>query len=98
MKNKFTFKKHIRTGKYRSFEKELTDIKLNTKITGSISEETGVYRIGLIVRDLSGKNPNCCWKWIFLATKFDSEKDARVFLNKNIDRIMEKYELHPLGS
>ena len=61
----FTFKKHAKTGRYRSFDYNHTDIKLKGKVVGSINEgtESTVFRLRLrrrkrkkIQRRLSGSD------------------------------------------
>lgn len=96
---KFTFKKYIPTGRFRSFEEECGDIKLNKVTVGSITEqrEDGKYRIGLMVLKediMEDGNPNCVWKWIWLKYKGTSWNDAKSFVNTFYKEIQEKYNIY----
>lgn len=94
---KFTFKKHPKSGQYRSFQKDYTDVKLGGKDVGSIAEQSDcTYQMGLIIEDPNSKNDNCKWKWIFLKARAVDEKAAREFLNLRFDEINAKYKLHPI--
>jgi len=97
----FTFKKHIYQGQYASFERDYTDIKLKKKVVGNIVEiRNGYYQVGFMVvkQDiLEDKNPNCEWRWIFLAKTFSNEKEAREFVNFGYEKIIKKYNLYCLG-
>ena len=76
---KFTFKKHIPEGRYRSFELGQTDIKVKKKVCGSISESrhhTG-WKVSFQVKDSSKTHG---WKWIFFKKIFETEQEARDFV------------------
>lgn len=81
---KFTFKKQIATGRYRSFEKDQTEIKLNKKMCGLIDEtENGKYRMSfMVLKDKPDNNPNCEWKWVRVKPLFNSEEEARQWVTK----------------
>jgi hypothetical protein len=94
---KFTFKKFIPTGRYRSFEKDSTDIKLKGRICGHISEtEHTTYRICFVVpktKEEIGEGTNCVWKWLFLKKQYPSENDAREWIIKNADLIRGTFNI-----
>jgi len=94
---KFTFKKVSRDGRYSSFNKKWTDIKLNKKICGYLTKEANkkwVVRF-MIVKDENNTddNLNCDWKWIRFAIRFETEEGARTWLNIKADYICERYNL-----
>jgi len=93
----FTFKKYIRTGRYRSFELSSTDIKLKGKMVGSISETRGNgYGVGFMIKKEKTENDPCPFKWIFLKKRFLTEPEARDFIKKHEVAIKEGYDLHSL--
>jgi len=95
---KFTFKTTKPTGRYRSFESALHDIKLNKKIVGSILDKVP-YTIGFTINKkdiMENGNPNCCWRWVRLKKEFTSLQEAKDFLNANIDRLLKQFDLHPI--
>lgn len=89
---KFTFKKDIVDTWSCT---EATIIKYNKREIGYIesyySEVNKKYYIMLQVyaseRALE-KNPNCPWMWGTIKTRFNSEPEARLWLNENIDHIL----------
>ncbi|MAO08101.1 MAG: hypothetical protein CL596_05245 [Alteromonas sp.] len=87
---KFSFKKHAPTGRYRSFENSYWDIKIKGRQVGNIWEKDyGTYfRIGLMVKKGDG------FKFIYLKAKPKTIEKAKDFLNRNFDRILERYDLH----
>lgn len=96
---KFTFKTDKPTGRYRSFEKNYHHIKYNKVEVGYI-DDIEPYRIRLQAMkteeeleekgdDVSNRN----WKWIVLARKNNSVKEAKEWLNENKDIIFAKYNL-----
>ncbi len=90
---KFTFKTEKSTGRYRSFYPDNHIIKLNKQQVGTISQKDGAWGISLeIEQDKTDADP-CDFKWIRLARKDDSLQDAKDFLNRNIDTILQKYKL-----
>ena len=92
---KFTFKKTIREGQYRSFEKDHTTIKLNKKEVGYISEvEPGLYRAYFAVKKERTKEDPAPFKWIYIRKVFESEKAAREFIKENNDKIQTNLNLH----
>lgn len=95
---KFTFKTTKSTGQYRSFYKDLNEIKLNKKCVGTINEDgTSEFTITLqvIKKDImEDNNPNCTWKNVTFKNKFKSKQDAKDFLNKNIEKITKQFEIY----
>ena len=103
---KFTFKKVIYTGKWKSFQAETHEIKVNKIQVGSIykvknvgfsSEDEGKFKIILQVNKkdiMEDNNPNCTWKNITLVGRFNTAQEAKEFLNRNVNKITEKYDLH----
>lgn len=85
---KFTFKKNVPIGQFRSFEKFSTDIKLNGKIVGLINEGDGFnnWSVRLRLKDESALG----WKWARLKARFESEAKAREFLNENFETLLNK--------
>ena len=97
---KFTFKTHKPTGKYRSFQKEEHDIKLDKKVVGSIFETDDrkfVLRFMIEKKNINEDgNRNCSWRWIQLTHRAETLQDAKTFLNEHIEQILTKYNLHKL--
>lgn len=88
---KFTFKKHIAVGRYRSFELDQTDIKIKRKEVGLIAQErNNGYCIRFTIVDEASATG---WKWITLKRRFSDEGEARAFLNEHINAILRKYDL-----
>jgi len=92
---KFTFKRNNPVGRYRSFEMIQTDIKIKRKICGSINESTNGWKISIMVKGSPKHNPNCNWRHIIFKKRFETEKEARDFLNSEVcHSALEKYEIH----
>ena len=91
---KFTFKKVPRTGRFRCFEREETEIKLNKKIVGSISEGKDTWYIRFAIKKNPTEKEPAPFKWITLKYKPDDEADAREFIRKHNDEIQKRYDLH----
>lgn len=108
---KFTFKKVIHEGRWRSFQPESHKIKFNKEIVGDISQirnigicnqrsDDGKFKIRLMVNKkdiMEDGNPNCVWKNIFLHDRFDTAQEAKDFLNTHIKTITTQYRLHTRG-
>lgn len=98
-----TFKKHIPTGKYSSFESEYHDIKRNKKIVGSISEASPLsnvlneekFSIRFMIKSDENKSG---WKWITLKKKSSTAEEARKFVKKYEVFLQNKYDLYELNS
>lgn len=92
---KFTFKTVTPTGKWKSFDKNQYLIKYNNEEVGRITDNEWKIKLTIIKDDInSDGNPNCTWKWITLGKKSESLQEAKDFLNQNIDKILEKYNLY----
>jgi len=95
-KMKFTFRKDIPEGAYRSFQLEIHEIKLNKKIVGYISKGKSIsgFGISLAIKQLRTEQTPAAFKWVRLKKRFEKAEEARVFLNDHIDKIIVKYDLH----
>jgi len=92
---KFTFKKTIHEGRYRSFEKDHTAIKLDKKEVGYIQENLdGSYRISLAVKQIPTKENPAPFRWIHLKKKSKSEKEARELIKRGEAEIQRIYDLY----
>ena len=98
MKCKFTFKKASKSGKYSSFYPNRTALKIKGKVVGEIYQNdiAGKYKIQFAVNIPAVNNPNCQWSWRFFNKEFDTEKEAREWINSKeiIEYIFNKYDLH----
>lgn len=90
MQNRFTFKDNHPTGRYRSFDRMHSDIKLKRKTCGTIHElpEFDNWSIRFMVKSPDG------FKWITLKYKPKSLKEAKEFLRNNTQAILDKFDLH----
>ena len=101
MKQKFTFKKDkLPSGRYRSFDlARQTYIRLNGKECGmfaydeSFGDKTVVFIRFKIKREVTPEW-SCRWEWTTLEHKPESEKEAREYVNNNIDRILSSFDLY----
>ena len=92
---KFTFKKHERTGKYCSFQQKSSDVKLNKKVVGTISEVNfDEWRVSFAIKKEKTKEDPAPFKWLRLKKVCKSEDDIREFVNKYADQLQEKYDFH----
>lgn len=69
-----------------------TDIKHDKKVVGMIvgpnwQSPDNLWRVRLVVLD---EKEHCGWKWITLKKTFDTEPDARVFLNQHVTALVAK--------
>lgn len=91
----FTFKKYKRVGKWRSFERNNTDIKLKKQQVGRIFEmENGEYKVSFSIKKEITKKDPAPFKWIRLKKTCNTEKDAREFIKKFSPAIQKKYDLY----
>lgn len=92
---KFTFKTEEPTGNFKSFYRPMHLIKLNKKEVGTIApDKPHKIRLTVMKADINEDgNPNCEWKWITLAHKSETLKEAKDFINANADAILNKYHL-----
>ena len=93
---KFTFKKHQRTGRYRCFQLNHTDIKIGGRMVGQISETKDEgWRIGFTVKkEVTEKHP-APFRWIFLKKKAQTEENARNIVIGLTEQIQGKFDLYP---
>lgn len=92
---KFTFKKYARTGSYRSFQKKYSDIKLNKKKVGTISEiESGEYRISFAVKKEKTVKDPAPFKWVRINKSFRNENGAREYIKLHDEAIMKRLNLY----
>ena len=94
-KSKFTFKTESPTGPYKSFNEVFHYIKLKKIKRGSIDDKSPHYIRLMVIKNniMEDNNPNCIWKWIILAHRSNSVADAKMWLNENIEALLEKYNL-----
>lgn len=91
----FTFKKHKATGRYASFEKEYSDIKLKKKVVGTIHEiEGGKRKVRFMVKKQPTKEEPAPFLWITVTKTFYDEEEARTWCKQNIKLIQEKLDLY----
>jgi len=95
---KFTFKKTINTGRYRSFELDYTNIKLGGKIVGTIGEtrDSHGYKIRFMIKKEETKEKPSPFKSIFFKKLFSTEEEAREYIKTFNDQIQEKFDLYQL--
>lgn len=91
----FTFKTNRQTGPYRSFFKPSHYIKWKKEMIGTIDDDDFTIRLKVhkTVEDLR-KGPNCDFKWIKLTARPASLQDAKEFLNKHCDEILQKFDIY----
>jgi len=96
---KFTFKTENPTGKYRAFFDPHIYIKIDKKVCGTIDSRSPFkIRLMVIKKDLmEDGNENCIWKWIVLKKKSESIKEAKDYLNENIELIRKQFALYCLN-
>jgi hypothetical protein len=94
--SKFTFKTTYPEGKYRAFSSSYHEIKLDKKVVGTITDDH-LPRVKLMVMKSNvelSSNPNCKWEWVTLKGNHETIQHAKDFVNKHIDAILDKFELH----
>lgn len=88
---KFTFKKDAAETGLAAVGRPYpnTFIKLGGKKVGVIaapiwSSPDKLWRVQLMVnKTVTDDNPNCSWKWRVLKMKFETEPEARAFIQQN---------------
>jgi hypothetical protein len=92
----FTFKTIKPTGRYKSFDSDIIEIKRNKKLVGNISPDKP-FKIRLhVIKDginFKDNNPNCDWKWITLKKESNSIEEAKQFLKDNFEEINKNFSL-----
>jgi len=93
---KFTFKTIKPTGRWKSFEHNINEIKIKGKVVGVIRDEKPYkIRLQVIKKDImEDNNANCEWKWITLKKESESLQEAKDFLNKYVSEINNKYKIY----
>ena len=104
-KYNISFKKHPKnTGLMTvGYSNPNVDIKLNKKVIGEIigpnwNTKDDKWRICFSVMKKESEiralnnNPNCSWKWVEIAKKFDTENEAREYIKKCFNSLFDKYE------
>ena len=92
---KFTFKKYVPVGRYKSFELDQTDIKLNKKVIGTINQQRGEgYKISFAIKISPTKEKPAPFKWVRAKKIFGSEKEARQFVIENNEKIQTTLDLY----
>lgn len=92
---KFTFKKTIHVGRYRSFEKDHTVIKLQKKEVGYIQQIDGYkYKIRFAIKKDSTKKNPAPFKWVKIKRIFDNENSARDWIKENENLIQRSLDLY----
>jgi len=97
---KFTFKRHEKKGKYRSFQEDNTDIKLNKKVVGTIhelshlSKERGKYKVLFAVKKEKTKKSPAPFKWARVKQLFPDEESAREWIQNNSEKIQKQLDLY----
>ena len=95
MTHKFTFKKTIREGRYRAFQRHHTTIKLQGKEVGYINEsDFKVYVVRFAVKQKPTRKDPAPFHWIRFKKKFKSEGEAREHIKKFEAEIQERYDLY----
>ena len=97
---KFSFKseKPKGYGRWNWLHETENIIKLNGKKIGNIDNKEP-FKIRLAIekdKDNDDGNPNCKWMWIKLKKESKTLQEAKDFLNKFINKIIDKYRLHSL--
>lgn len=92
---KFTFKTEAPSGRFRSFESNYHQIKLNGHIVGQIADGLP-FKVSLNVmktETITDKNPNCPWKRISFKREFTSLQEAKDWLNTNFETLNKTYTI-----
>ena len=92
----FTFKTNKPEGRYKAFSNPSHDIKMSKFVVGKITHKTWKINFMVIKDGIKFKddNDNCKWRWITLKRESESLQDAKDFLNRNYQIIIETYPLH----
>lgn len=95
MINKFTFKEHKPTGRYKSFYNSYWDIKLKKKACGHIHRnDDGEFTITLSIKKEKTKEDPCSFRNAKLKAKFSTIEETKNFLEQNTNKIIELYDLY----
>ncbi len=93
---KFTFKKHKKEGRFKSFELDGTDIKLKKKVVGLINETRDYhkYRVQFAVKREKTEDSPAPFKWVTLKKIFIDEEEARKMLIENTDSLCSQFDFY----
>lgn len=94
---KFIFKTSKPTGKWRSFDEPTFYIKYQGKVVGMIDIKSDFpIRLMVVKNEIyKDSNPNCSWMWKSISLgKAETLEQVHEQLNKNIQKILDKYTLH----
>lgn len=93
---KFTFKTIKPTGRHSWSYPDIHYIKLKGKQCGMISDKEPFSIQLMVVKSdiIKDKNPNCVWKHITLKKKSKTLEEAKGFLNKFCNEILNKYDIY----
>jgi len=91
----FTFKTEKPTGRYRSFDNDTHNIKLQKVEVGVIcSDKPFKIRLQVVKKDImEDGNKNCPWKWITFKKESETLDEAKKFLNDNFEAITSKFTI-----
>ena len=101
MATKVTFKKQPKETGLGAVGHPYQDIdcKIKKRKFGYISAPTWrtkdhkwVVRV-MVMKTEPDDNPNCAWRWVEFANRFDDDEKAKAWLQENIDEIQQKYTL-----
>lgn len=95
MATKFTFKKEPRETGLASVGNPNPDtqIKLDKKRVGTIrgpswSSKDNLWRVMFVVKTDEPEHKHCGWKWVTLKKKFETEPEARLFVNEHFEKML----------
>lgn len=98
MANKITFKTVKPKGKWRAFDKDTHNIKLNGKVIGQINPDAP-YRVSfMVIKDgvrFNDGNPNCNWIWVFTRQDHNTLDDAKNWVTDYVTRfLLTEFKFH----
>ena len=93
---KFTFKTDVPTGRYRAFDHDIHNIKLNKAKCGLIDDSIPhKIRLQVMKNDINEDgNPNCEWKWITLEKESKTLQEAKDWLNLNFEKMNACFKIY----
>lgn len=95
----FTYKKHQHSGRFRSFEVEVHDIKLKARKVGYIAEvahlsqEQG-YKISFAIKKAPTQEQPAPFRWVNVKTRFTNAADAKAFLVEHFEELIKELDLY----
>jgi len=89
---KISFKMQNATGRYRSFQLNYCDIKVNKHEVGTIAEQRGSRE--LVIRlQVKDATVYCGWKWVSLRHRAEDFVSAKAYVKENLERILRDAKL-----